>query len=142
MLCVSFRVHKRTDQKKHRKRVIYTENALVTVAVPVAPGVKTGILGPRKRHRSYALKWKLPEPDGSDPTSLGDPRVLKHKLQKQSVHLSLQRTLWEDARCTHISEWAGRGWTMQEEFMASRMLSYTSVVGVALQIRFETRRRT
>jgi hypothetical protein len=102
-------------------------NALVTIAVPVAPCVTTGILGPRKRHRACTLRWKSPRPSTSDHTSLDDPDLLKHKLHEQSIHLSLHRIPWEGARCGNISEWAGRGWTMQEEFMASRILFYTSL---------------
>jgi hypothetical protein len=45
----------------------------------------------------------------------------------QTIYISYDRRPWDDALGVPDSHWASRDWTMQEEFLASRIISYTSL---------------
>lgn len=51
----------------------------------------------------------------------------QHEIVGQEVYVSLDRQPWHDFMAPEWSHWASRSWTMQEEFLASRILSYSSL---------------
>lgn len=100
-------------------------NSIVTITATASPSVKTGILGPRKTHPACRLPWQVPKVGLMK--SLPGDATSQHELVDQEAYISLDRKPWDDFRARQTCHWARRGWTMQEEFLALRILSYSSL---------------
>jgi hypothetical protein len=97
-------------------------NAVVTLVATASPSVTTGILGKRKLPSPCSLSWRIPSDNiiehGSDTT--------EDQPASPTVYVSCEKKPWNDVMGIQKSCWSSRGWTMQEAFLASRTLAFTS----------------
>ena len=97
-------------------------DAVVTIAATASPSVSTGILGKRRSPSSCSLPWRIPSSNSMEYGS----RDIQSQAGSPRVYVSCERKPWDDVLGIQQSYWDGRGWTMQENLLASRTLAFTS----------------
>lgn len=102
------------------------KNSLVTIAAAASPSVTAGILEPRQPDLAVKIPWKMPVVDETERKSLEVPRLEEEVSPGQASYVWLAERPWDDILDREESYWMTRGWTMQEELLASRILYFTS----------------
>ncbi|KAF2126497.1 HET-domain-containing protein [Dothidotthia symphoricarpi CBS 119687] len=96
-------------------------DAIVTIEARASPAVTSGILHKRVVPASATLPWKIPQ------IPLLDQAEVCHHQELPNIQIQVcsARNPWD-----HIvdkdSHWETRGWTLQENLLSSRTLSFTS----------------
>lgn len=108
----------------------------VVVAATCAPDVRAGIFRPREVQESIWLSWGPQiEAEATGNENVTSTRSAsrhgsnkERTLESTNLHVCIRRPRPYDInRVTSMerSRWAGRGWTMQEDFLATRLLVFT-----------------
>lgn len=96
---------------------IYT-NADVVIAATASDDVNAGMFKARKVPKSVQMPWKAPTPS-SEGATRSSPTELYVRLHSQDDDTQ------ELIERNKETRWGTRGWTMQEDALATRMLSFT-----------------
>jgi hypothetical protein len=114
-------------QNEAPKMEVVYRNAVLTIIAADSPAVTTGIFKQRDTEFRCSLPWKAPKCTPGDLAI--ESKDWKSDLStRRSVSITLnkadyQRNYLPDAS---NSRWASRGWTLQEDLLSWRTLSYTS----------------